>query len=76
MNIEKFTKLFAEQFEDSDEVNFESTTEFKQLDEWSSIMSLLIITMVKDNYNAEINAEDIDNSTIIEDLYNVVLAQE
>jgi acyl carrier protein len=76
MNIEKFTKLFAEQFEDSDEVNFESTTEFKQLDEWSSIMSLLIITMVKDNYNAEINAEDIDNSAIIEDLYNVVLAQE
>jgi acyl carrier protein len=76
MNIQKFTKLFAEQFEDSDEVNFESTTEFKQLDEWSSIMSLLIITMVKDNYNAVINAEDIDNSTIIKDLYNVVLAQQ
>ena len=76
MNIQKFTELFAEQFEDSDEVNFESITEFKQLDEWSSIMSLLIITMVKDNYNATINAKDIDNSTIIDDLYKVVLAQQ
>lgn len=76
MNIKKFTKLFAEQFEDSDHVNFESTTEFKQLDEWSSIMSLIIITIVKDNYNATIIAEDINNATTIEDLYKIVLSQQ
>ena len=76
MNIKKFTKLFAEQFDHSDDVNFESTTEFKQLDEWSSIMSLIIITMIKDNYNATINAEDIKNATSIEDIYKVVLSQQ
>ena len=56
MNIEKFTKLFEQQFEDSDDVKFEINTNFKQLDEWSSIMSLLIITMVNDNYDIVINA--------------------
>ena len=75
MNIKKFTELFAEQFEESDDVNFEGNTEFKQLDEWSSIMSLLIITMIKDNYNATINAKDIFNADIIDDLYKVVLSQ-
>ena len=76
MNTKKFTELFAEQFEDSDDVTFESTTEFKQLDEWSSIMSLMIITMIKDNYNANITAEEIDDATVINDLYKVVLSQQ
>ncbi len=75
MNIEKFTRLFEQQFEDSDEVKFEINTNFKQLDEWSSIMSLLIITMVNDNYDIVINADDIKNSSTIEDLYNVVLTK-
>jgi acyl carrier protein len=76
MNSKKFNKLFAEQFEDSDDVTFEGITEFKQLDEWSSIMSLMIITMIKDNYNANITADDIDDATVIDDLYKVVLSQE
>jgi len=75
MNIEKFTKLFEQQFEDSDDVKFEINTNFKQLDEWSSIMSLLIITMVNDNYDIVINADDIKNSSTIEDLYKVVLTK-
>lgn len=75
MNIKKFTRLFAEQFEDSYDVNFESNTEFKHLDEWSSIMSLMIISMIKDNYNVTINAEDIKNANTVEDLYKVILSQ-
>ncbi len=76
MNIKEFIKLFAEQFEHSDDVNFESKTEFKHLDEWSSIMSLVIIMMIKDNYNATVNAEDIKNASTIEDLYELVLSQQ
>ena len=75
MSIKKFTKLFAEQFEESDDINFKSSTVFKDIDEWSSIMSLIIITMIKDNYNATINAKDIFNADIIDDLYKVVLSQ-
>ena len=75
MNMKKFIRLFAEQFEDSNDVNFESNTEFKHLDEWSSIMSLMIISLIKDNYNATINAEDIKNANTIDDLYKVVLSQ-
>ena len=32
--------------------------------------------MIKDNYNATITAKDIDNATIIDDLYKVVLSQQ
>ena len=75
MNMKKFIRLFAEQFEDSNDVNFESNTEFKHLDEWSSIMSLMIISLIKDNYNATINAEDIKNANTVDDLYKVILSQ-
>ena len=76
MNIKNFTKLFAEQFEESDDINFKSSTVFKDVDEWSSIMSLIIITMIKDNYNANIDAKDIKKANTIADLYEIVLIQQ
>ena len=75
MNIEDFIENFAAQFDDTDESLFNADTQFKQLDEWSSLTALSIIAMVDDEYDVIIKGNDIINSSTIQDLYNIVEAQ-
>ena len=49
-----------------------ATTEFRQLDEWSSLSSLAIISMIDDEYDVVINGNDLRNCNTIEDLFAIV----
>ena len=46
MELKDFIEKFAEQFDDTDLSEFKADTEFKALDEWSSLTALSIIAMV------------------------------
>ena len=46
--------------------------EFKNLDEWSSLMALSIISMIDEEYDISIGGSDIRNAKTIEDLYRIV----
>lgn len=72
MELKDFIKNFAAQFDDTDASEFKSDTEFKALDEWSSLTALSIIAMVDEEYDVTIKGDDIRNSETIEDLFNVV----
>lgn len=72
MSINEFVENFASQFDDTDASEFKPTTEFKKLDEWSSLTALSIIAMVDEEYEVSIKGDDIKNSVTIEDLYNIV----
>lgn len=72
MELKDFIANFAEQFEDTDVNDIQATTEFKELDEWSSLLALSIIAMADEEYNVTLKGEDIRNSKTIEDLFNVV----
>ena len=72
MELNDFIKNFAEQFDDTDVNDIQATTEFKELDEWSSLLALSIIAMADEEYNVTLKGEDIRNSKTIEDLFNVV----
>lgn len=72
MELNDFIKHFAEQFDETDENVFTPDTNFRELDEWSSLISLSIIAMVDEEYNVEINGEDFRQATTISDLYEVV----
>ena len=75
MNIQEFIENFAAQFDDTDAALFTAETNFKQLDEWSSLTALSIIAMVDDEYDVIIKGNDIINSDTIQDLYNIVEKQ-
>lgn len=75
MEIKDFIEKFAEQFDDTELSEFTPETEFKALDEWSSLSALSIIAMVDDEYDVTINGDDIRNSETIEDLFNIVKAK-
>lgn len=75
MELNDFIEKFAEQFDETDAAEFTASTEFKKMDEWSSLMALSIIAMVDEEYDVTIKGDDIRNSVTIEDLFNAVKAQ-
>ena len=72
MNIQEFIGNFAAQFDDTDEALITPDTEFKQLDEWSSLTALSIIAMVDDEYDVILKGNDIINSETIQELFDIV----
>ena len=75
MEINEFVKNFACQFDETDASVFAPTTEFKELDEWSSLIALSLIAMVDEEYDVTLKGEDIKNAKTIEDLFKVVEAK-
>lgn len=75
MDIKDFIQNFADQFDETDASVFKPETEFKSLDEWSSLMALNIIAMVDEEYDVAIKGENIRNNKTIEDLFNDVKAK-
>ena len=72
MNIEVFVENFAEQLDDTDVSVLSPKTEFKRLDEWSSLVALSVIAMVDEEYDVELHGDDIRNAITIEDLFETV----
>lgn len=75
MEIKEFIENFASQFDETDVSEFKADTEFKALDEWSSLTALSIIAMIDDEYEVTIKGDDIKNAETIEDLFNVVVSK-
>lgn len=72
MELNQFIENFAAQFDDTDASVFTATTEFRNLDEWSSLIGLSLIAMVDEEYDVTLKGDDIKNAVTIEDLYNTV----
>ena len=72
MDLKSFIDQFAEQFEETERSEFNANTEFRQLDEWSSLTGLLIIGMLLDVYSINLTADELRKCTTIEDVYNIV----
>ncbi len=72
MEIKEFVENFADQFEETDASEITATTEFKNLEEWSSLIALGVIAMVDEEYDVRIKGDDIRAAVTIEDLFNVV----
>ena len=72
--LTEFTKLFAEQFEDTDVCEISSSTVFHDLDEWTSLVGLSVIAMVFEEFGVTLKGDDVRNATTVEDLYNNIIS--
>ena len=72
MEIKEFIQNFADQLDDTDAEVLTPETEFRQLDDWSSLAALSIIAMVDDEYDVIIKGNDILKSDTIQDLFAIV----
>ena len=73
--LDDFIQLFAEQFDETEENQFAPDTEFRSLDEWSSLISLSITAMVDEEFDVALKGVDVGNADTIEDLYNIVISK-
>ena len=73
MKQEDFLENFANQFDETDASEITIKTAFKDLEEWSSLLSLSIIAMCDEEYDVKIKGDDIRNAVTVEDLYNIVV---
>jgi acyl carrier protein len=75
MELQKFIENFANQLDDTDISEIKADTNFKDLEEYSSLVALSIIAMVDEEYNVRLKGDDIRNSVTIEELFNAVKAK-
>ena len=73
MNPTDFLENFRNQFEDTDPADIELSTVYKDLDEWSSIVSFAVIAMVKVEYDKTVTGAEIRHCNTVEDLYNLIV---
>ena len=73
MELDQFIVYFSDMFDETDSDTIVATTQFKDLEEWSSLVALSVIAMIDEEYDVEFRGDDIRNSTTVEDLYNTVL---
>lgn len=71
MTLDEFVEAFAAEFEETPADQFKADTEFKTLEDWSSLTALSIIAMVDENMEKVITGADIRSCKTVEDLYNL-----
>ncbi|MDD4515959.1 acyl carrier protein [Massilibacteroides sp.] len=72
MDLLTFTTNFADQFEETEISAFTPNTNYKELEEWSSLIALSIIAMIDEEYDVSIKGDDIRSAETIEDLFTIV----
>jgi len=75
MELNEFIGKFAEQFDDTDANEFTAETNFKELDEWSSLIALSVLAMVDEEYNVQLKGDNIINAQSIGDLFQIVCSK-
>lgn len=75
MNLQQFIENFVDLFDETDADTIKADTQFKRLDEWSSLIALSVIAMIDEEYDVEFRGDDIRNSNTVEDLFNIVQAR-
>lgn len=71
MNLNEFISAMADAVEISNPEELTEETQFRNLDEWSSIFVMLLIAFFDSNFGKVISVSDIKQCTTIHDLYEL-----
>lgn len=72
MDLNEFVAKFADQFDDTDASEITASTEFHQLDEWSSLTGMGVIALAKTEYGKTITGKEIRECETVEELFNLI----
>lgn len=72
MEIKEFINKFAEIFDDTDVATLKPETEFRELEEWSSLSALGVIALADEEFDVELSGSDIRKATTIQDLFDII----
>lgn len=72
MEFQEFEQAFGELFEDTDVKVFTFDTNFRNLDEWDSLIAMSFIAMADAEYGVKVTGDEIKKADTIGDLYELV----
>ena len=72
MTIDDFIVHLEQEYEDLKPGTLRPESIFREVFEWNSINALILIAMVKTEYDVTINAEDIASSKTVADLFRII----
>jgi acyl carrier protein len=72
MKLEKFIEVIEEQFDDIEAGMFKADTDFRDNDEWDSLIALGIIAGLDSEFGASITADELSKTETIQELYDLV----
>lgn len=72
MTLDNFFEHFCAELEDVDPTIINTSTDFKNIDQWDSLIALSIIAMIDEEFEIRITGSDIIRSKTIEDLYKLI----
>ena len=72
MEINEFIEKFAENIEVENIDALTPETQFRDIDEWSSLSVMLTIAFFDDEFDKQVSNIDIKEAQTIQDLYNLV----
>ncbi|MEI6435648.1 MAG: acyl carrier protein [Bacteroidota bacterium] len=72
MNIEEFIKNIEAEFDDLKPGILKPESIFRETFEWNSINALILIAMVKTEYDVTLSADDLIKSKSVKDIYSLI----
>ena len=72
MEISKFVQDFELLFDEVEVGSITKDTAFRDIDEWSSLLALVVIAMVDEEYEVKLTGDDIRTSVTVKDLFDKI----
>jgi acyl carrier protein len=72
MEIKEFIEKLEVEFDEIEKGTLSSETNFRDIDEWSSMHALIIIALIDVDYGVVVGGEDLVKMNTIQDLFDFV----
>lgn len=72
MDENTFLESFALQFDETDPQIITLETNYKNLDEWSSLTVLSLMAMADEEYGVKLSADDFKNNVSVKDIFELI----
>lgn len=72
MEIKEFIQNFADQFVDTELDVFTPDTNYRELEEWSSLIALSVLAMIDEEYDVQLKGEEMRATTTVQELFDLV----
>lgn len=75
MDINDFIENFADQFDDTEACEFTAETNFRELEEWDSLIALAVLNMTEKKYGKKITFDEMRKCVTVEDMFNLIVSK-
>jgi len=72
MNIQEFINKFEDVFDDIDISTLKPETNFRELEEWSSLLALSTMAMINEEYDVVLTADEMRSANTFDALFEIV----